>query len=123
MILVFRGYFISCTESLTQDALNNNPGDIERSGFMLEATYMIKIESEHLMGIQPKVRYDNIKVDNLEDNGGIEINNYDTNTISMGVNVMINKNFRFSFDHNVISENGQNEISNDRFVAKIIAKF
>jgi hypothetical protein len=122
--LKLKAYYISGKEILQKDALGNDPGNINRDGFMFEGSYLIKIGADHLAGIAPKVRYDYIKVDNLEEiQSELQINNYDTNTISFGANVMVNDNFRFSFDHNIIGENSQEELSNDRSMIKIIAKF
>lgn len=118
-----RGYYLSGNEELIQDSSGSNPGDISRSGYMMEASYTFKIDSENLDGIEPKIRIDHIDLENLENNGALVINNYKTNTLSFGTNLIINDNFRFGFDYNIISETGQSEIDNNRFFGKVIAKF
>lgn len=121
--LKLRGYWISGKEDLISDTSGNAPGEINRVGSMIEATYEISIGSESLKSIEPKVRFDQITVDNLEDNAGLETIEYSSSIISFGSSLIINDNFRFTFDYNVIDEKDGASLSNNRFFGKVIAKF
>lgn len=122
--LEFRGYYISSTESFIEDGSANDPEDLERVGYMAEINYLIRIENDHFLGLRPRFRYDHIELGVLDfDGSSLSTLHYETNTISFGLDLMIDDNFRFSFDHNLSTEIGQTELDNDRFVAKIIAQF
>lgn len=118
-----RGYYISSSEDL-EDEGSNSPGSINREGYMAEATYLIRVENDHFLGIKPRVRYDFIETGLLQENGpDLEVLDLSTSSISFGVDLVIADNFRFSFDHTMSTESGQTELKNDRFVGKIIAQF
>ncbi|MEP2511402.1 MAG: hypothetical protein ABJH72_18675 [Reichenbachiella sp.] len=121
--LSFQGYFVSSKEELSTDGVNS-PGDIKRMGYTGEILYLFETDLEYLKGIRPKFRYDFIEVDQLYLNGlNVDSRTLDTRTLSFGSDIVISDNFRFGFDYNISTENGQTEIENDRFVGKLIAQF
>lgn len=121
--LTFHGYFISSTEELSDDG-SVAPDDINRMGYTGEILYLFETNLEYLKGIRPKFRYDFIEVDQLAMNGvDVSKSTFDATTMSFGTDIVISDNFRFGFDYNIISEGGQDEIENDRFVGKLVAQF
>jgi len=121
----FRGYFIKSKEDLSSDVtVNIVPPGLERTGYMAEVIYLINVGDKYFKGVQPKLRYDKIEVDQLSAVGAaVGKSTYDSSTISAGLDLVMSDTFRFSFDYNKSTENGQTELDNDRFVGKIIAQF
>ena len=122
--LIIRGYYISSDEELRADASGADPGTIERNGYTGEVLYTIRLDRDFFMGIRPKFRYDHIELNQIS--GAIipDVTDfYKTDTMTGGVDFLIDENFRFSLDYNITSESGHPDLDNDRFVAKVIAQF
>lgn len=126
-----RGYSIFSTEDLSDDDSGNSPSDINRKGSMVEVLYQFPLETKVLKGIQPRLRFDRIKLDQLmmetpaqpSAASDLGVRFLSTNVVSYGVDFIATKNIRFAFDYSAVNEEGQSELDNNRFVGKLIAQF
>lgn len=123
-----RGYAIRSIRNFNQNAIDFNE-DRFSTGYMGEISYAIKLNKINAIDeILPKFRYDYVEI---KDKPLIWETFNVFSTVSFGLNVNINENFNFSFDYNVLKEeylNNNNEyvkndIDNNRFVARVSAKF
>ena len=118
-----KSYLIKSKEKLSANGAFA-PEDLTRSGFMTEIMYLIKVDSENLYGIMPKLRVDRLSVQSLSyDNVNLSTESLHSIVYSLGVNIKASENFIFSFDYNVAQESGQADIDNNRFFGKITANF
>ncbi len=123
--IAFTGYYILSKEHLDNDGLGNNPGFINRSGWMTELSYLIKVGKDHFYGIKPKVRFDNVAIENLNLDSSLDVSKqeFSSSVFSFGTNIHVTEGFYFSIDYNIATENDQEELANNRFLARISAQF
>lgn len=121
-----RSYIISSQQTL-DIATNSVPSKtttISRIGWMGELQY--KLNTSNLKigfeSIVPKIRYDYLASDVLAAVNG-ETMNYQNTTLSFGFNLYVNSQFYFALDYNICDEVNYTELNNDRFIARLTARF
>ena len=123
--LSFRSYYIASKQILDISSnLFAGSTTISRKGWMGELQYKFDISKLNIgfESINPKIRYDFLAADVLtEIDGGTE--NYQNTTLSFGVNLYVNNQFYFALDYNICNEVNYAELNNDRFIARLTARF
>ena len=72
--------------------------------------------------IVPKIRYDYLASDILSSVSG-STENFQNSTLSFGFNFHVNEQFYFAIDYNICDELNYTELNNDRFIARLTARF
>ena len=124
--LSVRSYFIASQQILdiSSNNMQSETAKISRTGWMAELQYKLDISKLDigLESINPKIRYDFLAADVLEGADG-ETKNYQNTTLSYGVNLYVNSQFYIALDYNICNEVNYDELDNDRFIARLTARF
>ncbi len=126
--LKLRSYYIWSLENLDQaDPAEATPEDINRQGFMAEMTYdfWTYIPIGKIRSIAPKARVDFISVDALATDG-LDTNNFQTAVYSAGIDIKSAGTVGavLSLEYHIQDElKGQDKLDNNRFIARLLAKF
>ncbi len=127
-----RSYFLYSNESLDSFAVSQFAlPDITRNGFLAEISYPLVLKnsiSKRIGAITPKFRYDWIDGEQLNAENPASTNRFQTSVYSVGFNLYPAGNFEYdsfllSFEYHFQDELEGQELSNDRFVFRITAKY
>ena len=121
-----RSYLIASQQLLdiSSNNVSANTTEIGRFGLMGEVQYKLNTSKLNIgfESIVPKVRYDYLASDALTTAIGTT-ENYQNRTVSFGVNFHVNNQFYFALDYNICDEINHAELNNDRFIARMTARF
>lgn len=121
-----RSYLIASQQSLdiSSNNVSANTTEIGRFGLMGEVQYKLNTSKLNIgfESIVPKIRYDYLASDVLTTAIGTT-ENYQNRTVSFGVNFHVNNQFYFALDYNICDEINHAELNNDRFIARMTARF
>lgn len=119
-----RAYFIHSTENL------EGASSITRDGFTAEASYVLELGNPlfNIGALKPKFRFDIVGVDQLRSDDANATDTYTSAVYSLGVSLYPTEsylfdNFYVSLEYHFQTEIQGPALDNDRFVARITAKF
>jgi len=121
-----RSYMIASQQSLdiSSNSTQFTSSEIGRFGLMGELMYEINTSDINIgfESIVPKIRYDYLASDILSSVSG-STENFQNSTLSFGFNFHVNEQFYFAIVYNICDELNYTELNNDRFIARLTARF